>query len=94
MVSGATPRRGLRVGGGASKVATSSQNTRNSLRPGGQYFRLNTGESSGLGGVRDPLIIVALLLLDTVEDTETTPEALSGAFGSSVAAVVEEVTVM
>jgi hypothetical protein len=91
MVSGATPRRGLRVGGGASKVASSSQNTRNSLRPGGQYFRLNTGESSGLGGVRDPLIIAALLL-DTVEDTETTPEELSGAFGSSVAAVVEEVT--
>ena len=55
---------------------------------------MNTGESSGLGGVRDPLIIAALLLLDTVEDTETTPEELSGAFGSSVAAVVEEVTVM
>jgi guanosine-3',5'-bis(diphosphate) 3'-pyrophosphohydrolase len=55
---------------------------------------LNTGESSGLGGVRDPLIIAAALLHDTVEDTETTPEALSGAFGSSVAAVVEEVTVM
>ena len=36
----------------------------------------------------------AHLLLDTVEDTETTPEELSGAFGSSVAAVVEEVTVM
>ncbi len=44
------------------------------------------------GGVRDPVIIAAALLHDTVEDTETTLEELSGAFGKSVAAVVEEVT--
>jgi GTP diphosphokinase / guanosine-3',5'-bis(diphosphate) 3'-diphosphatase len=44
------------------------------------------------GGVRDPVIIAAALLHDTIEDTQTTPEELSGAFGASVAAVVEEVT--
>ncbi len=44
------------------------------------------------GGVRDPVTIAAALLHDTIEDTETTPEELSGAFGSSVASVVEEVT--
>lgn len=44
------------------------------------------------GDVRDPVVIAAALLHDTVEDTETTPEELAGAFGKSVAAVVEEVT--
>jgi guanosine-3',5'-bis(diphosphate) 3'-pyrophosphohydrolase len=44
------------------------------------------------GDVRDPVIIAAALLHDTIEDTKTTPEELSGAFGTSVAAVVEEVT--
>jgi len=44
------------------------------------------------GGVLDPVIIAAALLHDTVEDTETTPEEITGAFGKSVAAVVEEVT--
>jgi guanosine-3',5'-bis(diphosphate) 3'-pyrophosphohydrolase len=44
------------------------------------------------GGVRDSVIIAAALLHDTIEDTETTPEELGGAFGASVAAVVEEVT--
>lgn len=44
------------------------------------------------GGVRDPVIIAAALLHDIIEDTETTPEELGGAFGASVAAVVEEVT--
>jgi guanosine-3',5'-bis(diphosphate) 3'-pyrophosphohydrolase len=38
------------------------------------------------------VIIAAALLHDTIEDTKTTPEELSGAFGASVAAVVEEVT--
>ena len=38
------------------------------------------------GGVRDPVIIAAALPHDTVEDTETTPEERSGAFGKSVAA--------
>jgi guanosine-3',5'-bis(diphosphate) 3'-pyrophosphohydrolase len=44
------------------------------------------------GGVRDPVVIAAALLHDTVEDTGTTPEELLGAFGPSVAGVVEEVT--
>jgi guanosine-3',5'-bis(diphosphate) 3'-pyrophosphohydrolase len=42
--------------------------------------------------VRDPVTIAAALLHDTVEDTQTTPEELLGAFGTSVAEVVEEVT--
>jgi guanosine-3',5'-bis(diphosphate) 3'-pyrophosphohydrolase len=44
------------------------------------------------GDVRDPVTIAAALLHDTVEDTQTTPEELSGAFGAAVAEVVEEVT--
>ena len=44
------------------------------------------------GDVRDPVTIAAALLHDTIEDTETTPEELTGAFGASVAGVVEEVT--
>jgi guanosine-3',5'-bis(diphosphate) 3'-pyrophosphohydrolase len=44
------------------------------------------------GAVRDPVIIAAALLHDTIEDTETTPAELTGAFGASVTAVVEEVT--
>ena len=44
------------------------------------------------GDVRDLVTIAAALLHDTVEDTQTTPEELLGAFGTSVAAVVEEVT--
>jgi guanosine-3',5'-bis(diphosphate) 3'-pyrophosphohydrolase len=44
------------------------------------------------GGVRDPVVMAAAPLHDTVEDTKTTPEELSGAFGAHVAAVVEEVT--
>jgi guanosine-3',5'-bis(diphosphate) 3'-pyrophosphohydrolase len=44
------------------------------------------------GDVRDPVTIAAALLHDTVEDTQTTPEELLGAFGTSVAEVVEEVT--
>lgn len=44
------------------------------------------------GGVRDPVVIAAALLHDTLEDTETTAEELRGAFGKPVAAVVEEVT--
>src|ERR1019366_1924088 len=43
------------------------------------------------GGVRDPVVMAAAPLHDTVEDTKTTPEELSGAFGAHVAAVVEEV---
>jgi guanosine-3',5'-bis(diphosphate) 3'-pyrophosphohydrolase len=44
------------------------------------------------GDVRDPVTIAAALLHDTVEDTATTSEELLGAFGTSVAEVVEEVT--
>lgn len=44
------------------------------------------------GGVRDPIVIAAALLHDTLEDTETTVEELRGEFGVQVAAVVEELT--
>ena len=44
------------------------------------------------GRVRDPVVIAAALLHDTIEDTETTAAELRGAFGPLVAAVVEEVT--
>jgi len=44
------------------------------------------------GRVRDPVVIAAALLHDTIEDTETTYEELRGAFGVEVADVVVEVT--
>jgi GTP diphosphokinase / guanosine-3',5'-bis(diphosphate) 3'-diphosphatase len=44
------------------------------------------------GRVRDAKTIAAAILHDTIEDTETTPEELRGAFGAEVASVVEEVT--
>ena len=44
------------------------------------------------GGVRDPIVIAAALLHDTIEDTKTTYEELRGAFGAEVADVVVEVT--
>jgi GTP diphosphokinase / guanosine-3',5'-bis(diphosphate) 3'-diphosphatase len=44
------------------------------------------------GRVRDPVVIAAALLHDTIEDTETTSRELHGAFGPLVAGVVEEVT--
>jgi len=44
------------------------------------------------GGVRDPIVIAAALLHDTIEDTETTYHELRGAFGAEVADVVVEVT--
>lgn len=44
------------------------------------------------GGVRDPLVIAAALLHDTVEDTETTPAELEARFGAEVAGIVAEVT--
>jgi (p)ppGpp synthase/HD superfamily hydrolase len=40
----------------------------------------------------DPEIIIAAVLHDTVEDTETTPAELAGCFGERVAALVAEVT--
>jgi guanosine-3',5'-bis(diphosphate) 3'-pyrophosphohydrolase len=44
------------------------------------------------GGVRDPVIIAAALLHDTIEDTETTYDELRGQFGEEVADCVVEVT--
>jgi guanosine-3',5'-bis(diphosphate) 3'-pyrophosphohydrolase len=47
---------------------------------------------SSEGRVTDPVVLAAALLHDTLEDTETTVEELTGAFGRPVAAIVEEVT--
>src|ERR1039458_2685064 len=44
------------------------------------------------GGVSDPVVIVAALLHDTVEDTETTQAELEHVFGDDVARIVMEVT--
>jgi guanosine-3',5'-bis(diphosphate) 3'-pyrophosphohydrolase len=44
------------------------------------------------GGVQDQSILVAALLHDTVEDTETTLDELEEAFGSAVRGIVDEVT--
>ncbi|KAJ1527693.1 hypothetical protein ONE63_007652 [Megalurothrips usitatus] len=43
-------------------------------------------------GVRDPSVIMAALLHDTVEDTDTTLEEIKKEFGSTVADIVAEVT--
>jgi len=45
-----------------------------------------------VGGVEDPQVICAGLLHDTIEDTETTPEELAQAFGSTVRDIVLEVS--
>jgi guanosine-3',5'-bis(diphosphate) 3'-pyrophosphohydrolase len=44
------------------------------------------------GGVRDPIILQAAILHDTLEDTETTFDELSHGFGKQVASIVREVT--
>jgi guanosine-3',5'-bis(diphosphate) 3'-pyrophosphohydrolase len=44
------------------------------------------------GGVTDEKTLIAAILHDTVEDTETTPEELRLRFGRKVAAAVAEVT--
>jgi guanosine-3',5'-bis(diphosphate) 3'-pyrophosphohydrolase len=44
------------------------------------------------GGVRDPKVICAALLHDTVEDTETTPGELLARFGRAIRDIVLEVT--
>lgn len=44
------------------------------------------------GDVRDPVILAAALLHDTMEDTQTTIQELQGEFGESVAQIVMEVT--
>jgi guanosine-3',5'-bis(diphosphate) 3'-pyrophosphohydrolase len=43
-------------------------------------------------GVTDERVVIAAVLHDTVEDTDTTLEELVGAFGEDVAAIVAEVT--
>ena len=43
-------------------------------------------------GVRDPEVLCAALLHDTVEDTQTTPEELEQHFGATIAGIVAEVT--
>jgi len=44
------------------------------------------------GRVRDPIVIAAALLHDTIEDTETTYDELRGSFGEEVADTVVELT--
>jgi len=45
-----------------------------------------------VGGVRDVDVLLAAILHDTVEDTETRPEEISGRFGENVLSLVMEVT--
>ncbi len=44
------------------------------------------------GGVDDSVVLVAALLHDTIEDTETTYDELTEQFGNEIADVVREVT--
>lgn len=44
------------------------------------------------GGIDDAEVIVAALLHDTIEDTNTTASELRDAFGARIAAIVEEVS--
>jgi guanosine-3',5'-bis(diphosphate) 3'-pyrophosphohydrolase len=44
------------------------------------------------GGVKDPEILAAAILHDTLEDTETTRRELEREFGARIAALVSEVT--
>lgn len=44
------------------------------------------------GGVDDATVLIAALLHDTIEDTETDYEELRGQFGADVAEIVAEVT--
>ena len=45
-----------------------------------------------VGGVKDPEVLAAALLHDTIEDTQTTAEELTAAFGKKVCRLVEEVS--
>ncbi|NCA70362.1 MAG: bifunctional (p)ppGpp synthetase/guanosine-3',5'-bis(diphosphate) 3'-pyrophosphohydrolase [Sphingobacteriia bacterium] len=44
------------------------------------------------GGVDDPIVLCAAILHDTIEDTETTAAEIEEHFGTSISAVVLEVT--
>ena len=44
------------------------------------------------GGVKDPVVLCAALLHDTIEDTDTTSDELAETFGADIANVVLEVT--
>jgi len=46
----------------------------------------------GLGEVRDINTIIAAILHDTIEDTDTTPDEIKAGFGKEIRALVEEVT--
>jgi len=47
---------------------------------------------SSVGGVTDEDMLIAALLHDTVEDTDTTREEIAGLFGENVASLVMECT--
>jgi guanosine-3',5'-bis(diphosphate) 3'-pyrophosphohydrolase len=44
------------------------------------------------GGVTDPVVLVAAVLHDTIEDTQTTVAELREHFGAEITAIVQEVT--
>jgi len=43
-------------------------------------------------GIHDPTTLAAALLHDTIEDTDTSLQELTAAFGAQVASIVDEVT--
>lgn len=45
-----------------------------------------------IGGIKDPDVLAAAILHDTLEDTDTTPEELEQRFGKKISAMVEEVS--
>jgi len=47
---------------------------------------------AGESGVTEDVVLVAAILHDTLEDTQTTPEELREHFGAKIAGIVEEVT--
>lgn len=47
---------------------------------------------SDIGGIDDPVVLMAAILHDTIEDTDTRPEELEEHFGAAVRALVQEVS--
>jgi guanosine-3',5'-bis(diphosphate) 3'-pyrophosphohydrolase len=45
-----------------------------------------------VGGIRDQAVLIAAVLHDTIEDTETTPEEIRNLFGEDVLGIVLECT--